>query len=342
MTAIDDPAVLRSDHAADAKIIQIRPHLGVRGDRVLTWQGAHKLANVAAAQAHAKLSVDLSGPRVDVVGAIRCAEVELMWRPLPNLFGAFLNEPGSVPGIIINSELPRGARRHTAAHELGHAQLAHSTSVDDGSTIDTVFADEVDAIPPANRKRAWSDQEKAAEAFASWFLMPRRVVLSALRVLGVARPSNAHEVYQLSLLLGTSYRTTVRHLPNLRLATPANCTTWARVAPGALKARLDRGAVPPASRASEVWTLTERHDGLTVVLEPGDRIVPDAALGSVDDLPAWLTPVPVASGAGTSGVLEVGPVEAPERASLKNRTHTWSIHLAVELPPLGLDPRRAP
>ena len=35
--------------------------------------------------------------------------------------------------------------------------------------------EELDAIPGAGRRRAWPEQEKLAEAFAAWFLMPRRI-----------------------------------------------------------------------------------------------------------------------------------------------------------------------
>jgi hypothetical protein len=307
---------------------------------MLSWHDAHRMANIAAAQAHARLAVDLTGPRVDVVGAIRRADIELMWRPFPNLFGAFLNEPVGTPGIIVNAALPRGARRHTAAHELGHAQLAHSTSVDDGSTIDTVFADEVDAIPPASRRRAWPDQEKAAEAFAAWFLMPRRVVAGALRILDLDRPQTAENVYQLALLLGTSYRTTLRHLPNLRLATTQRCNAWARTAPGTIKARLDRAAVPPPSRRPEVWQPTPRYDGLRLDLEPGDRIVLPALAVPVDELPEWLRHAPPAALSGISGVLEVGPIDREREFTLTGQDESWSVVLMAAPAPLGLDPPR--
>ena len=40
------------------------------GGRMLTWATAHQIANMAAAKAHAALSVDLSESQVDVVGAV--------------------------------------------------------------------------------------------------------------------------------------------------------------------------------------------------------------------------------------------------------------------------------
>ncbi|MBV8992970.1 MAG: hypothetical protein JO287_04530, partial [Pseudonocardiales bacterium] len=85
----------------------------------MTWTDANRAANIAAAQAHHALNVDTATPPIDVREAIAVADVLLMWRPLPRLFGMYINQPGSRPGILVNSEVPRSARRHTAAHELG-------------------------------------------------------------------------------------------------------------------------------------------------------------------------------------------------------------------------------
>lgn len=326
--------------AGGAVASHLRPRYASKGARMLSWQDAHRLANIAAAQAHANLTVDLTGSRVDVVGAIHRADIALMWQPLPNLFGAFLNEPGSIPGIIINTALPRGARRHTAAHELGHAHLAHSTSVDDGSTIDTALADEGDAIPQMNRRRTWPDQEKLAEAFAAWFLMPRRVVTAALRVLNLDRPQAAEDVYRLSLLLGTSYRTTLRHLPNLRKATTQSCNAWARTAPGIIKARIDRAAVPPPSRRHEVWQLTPRYNGLRLDLQPGDRIVLPTFDVPAGECPEWLRPVPPVDPSAMSGVLEVGSIDGEREFTLAGPGASWSVILNAAPAPLGLESRR--
>lgn len=46
---------------------------------------AHRLANLAAAQAHGDLGIDPASFPVDVYGAIGDADVMLIWRPLPRL-----------------------------------------------------------------------------------------------------------------------------------------------------------------------------------------------------------------------------------------------------------------
>jgi IrrE N-terminal-like domain len=322
---------------SSAAVLPLHPRRGAQGARVLSWLEAHRIANIAAAQAHHELGVDLTGTRVDIIDAIRAYGPDLMWQPMPTLFGAYLNEDGSTPGFLINSELPRGARRHTAAHELGHAYLKHSTTVDDGSTIETVFADEVDAIPPANRRRAWPDQEKTAEAFAAWFLMPRRVLAAALNVLELNRPGSPADVYRLSLLVGTSYRSTLRHLPNVRLATNQSCNAWARVSPGRIKAQLDHGAPKPASRRPDVHVLTNSHNGLTLELEPGDRLVMPCAVAMTLDPPKWLLPLPVDG--DESVVFEVAHLAEAQIHILATRDGSWSIDVLATPPPRGIDPR---
>lgn len=309
---------------------------------MLSWQQANQMANMASAQALGRLGVDLDAPRVNVEEAIHRAGIALMWQPLPKLFGAYLNLPGAQPGILVNNRLPRGARRHTAAHELGHAWLNHTTSADDGSTINAALDE--DPLPQANRRRVWSDKEKAAEAFAAWFLMPRRVVVAALRVLDLERPNTAEDVYRLSLLLGTSYLSTLRHLPNLRLASAQSCSDWAWKAPGVIKGRLDAAAVQPGSRRPDVWQLSPRFDGLRLRLEPGDRIVlPSSGSAYAADLnlPDWVRPVPrrmVPSGDGSpSGVLEVSEFDEARECRFTDTAGGWSVTLVAAPPPRGID-----
>ena len=152
---------------------------------MLNWQQANRVANVAAARALGALEVDLTMPSVDVVAAIGRAELALLWRPMPHLFGLYFNEPESNLGILVNNGLPLGARRHTAAHELGHHTLKHASSIDDGSTI--AIGGAVDPFPKPGKTRRWTDQEMCAEAFAAWFLMPRKVVVGCTPAAGTGQ-----------------------------------------------------------------------------------------------------------------------------------------------------------
>lgn len=226
-----------------------------------TWTEAHRLANLAAAQAHGDLGIDPAIFPVDVYGAIGDADVMLIWRPLPRLFGMYLDEPGSRPGVILNSELDPAAQRQTAAHELGHHVLGHGTRAD------------VDLESLLERRSGWPDVEKAAEAFASWFLMPRRAIAAAMEHLDLDRLDQPMDVYRLSLLLGTSYRTTVRHLPNLRLATQEQTRSWISFPPSRIKTALDPATEAPDSRSHDVWIVNRATAGLTLTVRVGDRVV---------------------------------------------------------------------
>lgn len=211
----------------------------------LQWSMANRIASIAATQAHDELGVDPTVAPIDVAAAVHRAGIELMYQPLPRLFGAYLADTPR-RGILVNNRPSRAVRRHTAGHELGHHQLGHGT-VYDGT-------EDPDVDDPVMVRRSLPDSEKVAEAFATWFLMPRRGVQALLRQMGLSNLTTAHEVYQLSLRLGTSFSTTARHLPSLRLADSSDTSRWVSTAPGSLKRELAGGALT-STRGVEVWDL---------------------------------------------------------------------------------------
>jgi hypothetical protein len=121
-------------------------------------------------------------------------------------------------------------------------------------------------MPP----QKWPDEEKQAEAFAAWFLMPIRLVKATLIRLGLDVPREPMDVYQLSLHLGASYRGTLRHLQNLRMVASAVAGGWARMQPARLRARLSGQADPTPPR---VWDLTGLTEGSRLPVEQGDRLI---------------------------------------------------------------------
>ncbi|WP_436700673.1 ImmA/IrrE family metallo-endopeptidase [Nocardioides sp. BYT-33-1] len=323
----------------DTRDAPVVGRIGGRG-RMGSWQQANKVANVAAARAHGALEVDLSAPRVDVEAAVGRADLDLFWRPMPRLFGLYVSEPDAAVGILVNSGLPRGARRHTVAHELGHHLLRHSTTVDDGSTIDIGGA--VDPLPENGAPRRWTDQEMGAEAFAAWFLMPRRVVAAALRLLSRDRPESALDVYRLSVILGTSYATTLRHLPNLKLASPRDTNAWLKVPPGRLKARLDRGVEPPADRRRDVLVVGAPLSGVPVHAETGDRLVIPGVTPSQVHAPEWLAVAGTTAGAyfADGVVLDVVDLAEPHTGLLTVEAGAgWTLAVEAGPQPVGRQPR---
>jgi hypothetical protein len=164
-----------------------------------------------------------------------------MRRPLPRLFGVYVEANGN-RGVMVNSIMTRATRRHTAAHELGHHEFGHRPDPARQCAIET-SGRRASSLGTAStgaqgRVRGQGQVEMSAETFAAWFQMPRRAVMTAMADLCVEQVTLPSEVYQLSLMLGATYRATCRHLVNIRLATRADSDEWARVQPGRLKRAL--------------------------------------------------------------------------------------------------------
>src|SRR6266404_355005 len=177
----------------------------------MQWQDAHRSAMLAAAHAHKDYGVDTTR-RIDVFAVIEQAELILGFEPMPKLSGAYY----AGAGVLINANHPLARQRYTAGHELGHHVFGHETSVDPL----------VDPLTSWGATTHWPPHEKQAEAFAAWFLMPKRLVETSLEQLELQRPQTAEDVYAVALRLGTSFEATARHLRNLRLAEASQVKAW--------------------------------------------------------------------------------------------------------------------
>lgn len=225
-----------------------------------TWSAANTSAAVRASELHADLDIDLSQP-VDVFRAVNELGLILAFGALGEASGVYL--PGTPSaGIMVHEGHPRTRQRYTTAHELGHHIFGHAA--------------EVDLAPAQALERAqgerWPDHEKEAEAFAAWFLMPRRLLKSGLRHLGIDRPTDAYDVYALSLWLGTSYTATARQLAVTKLVDRIEADAWAEIPPRNLKRALV-GEMAPDDLRNDVWWLDRRNHMQPVDARPGDRIV---------------------------------------------------------------------
>ncbi|WP_439673352.1 ImmA/IrrE family metallo-endopeptidase [Embleya sp. MST-111070] len=184
---------------------------------------------IAAAHAHQSLRV----PRddyVDVFAALKAANVEVVARKLGPLLGFYLASGDGGPACLLNEGLVETDIRHTLAHELGHHVLGHGTTLDhDGDRRWGRWGED------------WPEHEKAAEAFASWFLMPLPAVRAACARVGVRHPSSPADVYRIARWLGTPYATTVRHLVRLKAIGRSTERMWVKNAPADLKNLLAHG-----------------------------------------------------------------------------------------------------
>ncbi|MDW5327192.1 ImmA/IrrE family metallo-endopeptidase [Plantactinospora sp. KLBMP9567] len=237
----------------------------------MNWNVANATAMLRAPQVHRDLGIDRSG-YVDVFAALRTAGLDCHARKLPRLFGFYFSPADNGPAVLLNANLNETTLRHTAAHELGHHVFDH------GSRADTDL-DVAGALPG----RAWTPEEKQAESFAAWFLMPPPAVEAAMRRAGITRFDSPEQAYELAQWLGTSYAGTVRHLGRLRKISGRVAASWSRMAPGRVRTRLYDGA-PARSRVLTVRP--QAHGGLLHV-SAGDVIVPLLA-GAIDRLPVGL------------------------------------------------------
>ena len=150
-------------------------------------------------------------------------DIPLLFRPLDELWGAFITVNDEERGILVTTKLGLPAQRFTLAHELGHLLLGHRTSLDRAVGFAGRYG-------PASRPA----QEAAADTFASELLAPKRLLIASARRHGWTGgdlPGDLHRpatIYQLSLRLGISFQ----------------ATCWALVAAGVLT----RVRKPPSSR----------------------------------------------------------------------------------------------
>jgi Zn-dependent peptidase ImmA (M78 family)/predicted secreted protein len=228
----------------------------------LSWDQVHRIALREAARVFLQLGIDQS-QRIDPFAALEAHEILVVRRPLHRLAGLYL--PAAVagdgrPGVLINVNHPLSKQRFTAAHELAHHRRDRQT----------VFDEETEWI--ARGQSPSSDRERIAEAFAAWFLMPKRLVEQTIKKLGVQIGRlDAAGAYALALELGTSYAATVHHLTDMHLLVAAHRDRLLKTAPQAIKRSL--GAADVAADAwRDVW-LVHSPPSLQVDVQEGDAVV---------------------------------------------------------------------
>lgn len=180
----------------------------------------------------------------------------------------------------------------------------------------------------------------SAEAFAAWFLMPRRAVLAALTDLGIDRVGSAAEVYQLSLALGTTYRATCRHLASVRFATKPDTDAWAQMQPGRLKRSVaaEVGVTLDSTFDMDVWDL-RTASGARVEASIGDLLVLPTDLLPAAEQTAGLTIV-IADGAAvtvecTSAMGLAHLLGNARPMSLVVHDRPFGVYLSAEDPSFG-------
>ena len=227
----------------------------------LNWAVAHRMAMMAANHAHDDTAT-ARDEYVDVFAALHAAGICCIGKPWDNLAGAYAGQELGGPVVMVNSRLDEATMRHTAAHELGHHCFGHSSRMDE--PIDPDAGSLGGQLP---------DEEKLAEAFAAWFLMPLPAVRTAMRRSGISSPSGPEDVHQIACWLGTSFAGTARHLANVQLADAQEADEWAlawRNGSGRIRARMCESRTTPPGR---VWVIRPQAHHARLHVLPGDTLV---------------------------------------------------------------------
>ena len=195
--------------------------------------------------------------RIDVFAMLVERDIPVMFQPLKNLLGAFVDEPDK--GIMVTSQRPLSVQRFTAAHEFGHKTLGHEASLDEEDVLNrALFAGQ----------GHYDRREIQANAFASQLLTPSWLLAQHMKGQGWTRHdlTDPIVVYQLALRMGSSYAATCYAIEQA-----GGFESWTRerllkIKPKAIKQSL----VSPYERNTwygDVWLLTDRDDGM--LLEGG-------------------------------------------------------------------------
>lgn len=289
----------------------------------MRWRDAHREAMVLAADALEELGVD-EFERVDVFEAIATDGLKLMFRKLDCAALYLPARADARAGAIVNANHPLALQRFSAGHEYGHHVFGHGGRVDLATEPRT--------------KSPLAPEEKLAEAFAAWFLMPPEAAETALKRLGLTGVARAQDAYQLALRLGTSFRATCIHLPSLKLAPPA-ARDWSERELKPLKLELT-ATPPPGGWRNDVWVLREPDAQAALVVRAGDRLQIELPRVRVVTLPKGATehdegPRDLLSVEGLSIDLAPDMSAGPARLQLSTEGAPLSLELVVERPRLG-------
>jgi len=206
--------------------------------------------------------------RVDVFDALAWLDVRVVFKPLDGLLGAYIR--GAQPGVMIGTKRPLSVQRFTAAHELGHAVLAHEPSLDSPNVLRRAASNQ--KFPKVTGFASYL-QEIEADAFAGAFLLPNWLITHHARKHGWTRNDFgvAELVYQLSLRCGASYQATVWALERNRIIDVDARVRLLGVEPKEVKQQLGH-VVGMADTRQDAWVLDEGDDRSDLPLSVGDTL----------------------------------------------------------------------
>jgi Zn-dependent peptidase ImmA (M78 family) len=301
--------------------------------RLMRWSDAHRVSLAEATACHDELDLDPFA-RVDVFRAFSSLGLKLLFRRLESCAALYLpGSFGSKPGALINSQHPVALQRYSGSHELGHHRFGHGPRIDRETELRLTGA----ALP---------DEEKLAEAFAAWFLMPPElgdVIFE--ETLKLDRCGSPQDVYAAALRFGASYTATCVHLVSLKRVTQGQSDDWLQLPLKKLKMALSP-TPPPGGWRNDLWLLHEGDLDQNLLVRAGDRLIFDLpAEWQVLDLPSGALLSPSATDLlrqldleGGGLIIDLAPtmLAKPTSLTLTAGDREATITLDVERPREGL------
>ncbi len=214
----------------------------------------------AALETRAQLKIDRAYPVCPFDAADRLG-VEVKFRDETSMDGMYVG--GSRPTILVGTHRSSGRRSITCAHELGHHVFKHGTSVDE--VLD-------EHVSEASR----APEERLANLFAGFFLMPKAVVEGALRMRALEPEKlTPLSAFRVASFLGVSFGALANHMRfSLDMISAARLKELLRAEPKALKTELAGG-----TEWRNVWPVDEAWVGRSVDVEVGDLLLAPLATG---------------------------------------------------------------
>jgi len=201
--------------------------------------------------------------RINVFEMLAGRDIPVMFRPLKNLLGAYITDPGQ--GVMVTTQRQLPVQRFTAAHELGHAALGHEASLDEEDILTRALFDS---------SARFDSRELQANAFATELLTPQWLIVEHMHRQGWNR-DNLNDplvVYQLALRMGSSYSATCYALADCKGIDRPTCEKLLKVKVKSIKEFLAK-PYQPHNWYGDVWLITERDNGLILEGSRSDLVV---------------------------------------------------------------------
>lgn len=234
-------------------------------DRLAIARGMEQAVALIQKSGHDGINVPVRC--VDVFDCIDQAGAKLIFAPL-DILGAFFKLDGSA-GIILSTMTSLGIQRFVAAHGLGHLVLGHATHLDyERILLRGPLAD-------GRVSRYVTTEEREADAFASYYLLPSSLMEAHMDVQGW-EPSDLTQpetVYQASLRFGIGYRGAVHGLERENMINAKTRRELLYAKPESLKRALLHEVELPDLRRNDVWLLTDKDEGAVIEAGRGDVFV---------------------------------------------------------------------